>query len=197
MSVCCRWAARREGAMLGKINDYGVDGELRGITASRPRRSGTARTLSEEVVRFPGVRINRDEFLRQELTKLRASEIERALAAVALAGVRFAGARHPRLNETITYETTVSRTHVAGLPGGFAMLRHDPRGPDAVHARSADHAEALLYGWRGLPSPTWTGEEMIGVLAVFFGVMLGVGGAAQSLKKSAFARIAASRLSST
>ena len=49
---------------------------------------------------------------------------------------------------------------------------------------------AYLYGWRDLLAEVDAGEdETIGVLAVFFGVMLGVGGAAQSL--TAFARIAA------
>ena len=68
--------------MLGKINDYGVDDELRGITAEQASSAELhGLDFLKKVVRFPGVRINRDEFLRQELTKLRASEevIERAL----------------------------------------------------------------------------------------------------------------------
>ena len=53
--------------MLGKINDYGVDGELRGITAEQASSAEQhGLDFLKKVVRFPGVRINRDEFLRQE-----------------------------------------------------------------------------------------------------------------------------------
>ena len=113
--------------MLGKINDYGVDGELRGITAEQASSAEQhGLDFLKKVVRFPGVRINRDEFLRQELRKLRASEevIERALAtSPALAGVPLL-ALDTLADETITYETNKSAalSFAAGLPGGFAML---------------------------------------------------------------------------
>ena len=182
--------------MLGKINDYGVDGELRGITAeqaSSVEQHGL--DFLKKVVRFPGVRINRDEFLRQELTKLRASEevIERALAtSPALAGVPLL-ALDTLADETITYETNKSAalSFAAGLPGGFAMLGTIPADlmQYYAHALRIMQKLAYLYGWRDLLADVDEDDEMIGVLAVFFGVMLGVGGAAQSL--TAFARIAA------
>ena len=79
-----------------------------------------------KVVRVPGVRVNRDEFLRQELRKLRMDDdaIARAidsnplLAGVALTEIdRLA-------EEAISYETNKSAaiSFVAGIPGGFAML---------------------------------------------------------------------------
>ena len=53
--------------MLGKTNDYGVDGELRGITAEQASSAELhGLDFLKKVVRFPGVRINRDEFLRQD-----------------------------------------------------------------------------------------------------------------------------------
>ena len=182
--------------MLGKINDYGVDGELRGIT---PEQASSAELhgldFLKKVVRFPGVRINRDEFLRQELTKLRASEevIERALAtSPALAGVPLL-ALDTLADETITYETNKSAalSFAAGLPGGFAMLGTIPADlmQYYAHALRIMQKLAYLYGWRDLLADVDEDDEMLGVLAVFFGVMLGVGGAAQSL--TAFARIAA------
>jgi len=182
--------------MLGKINDYGVDDELRGITteqASSAELHGL--DFLKKVVRFPGVRINRDEFLRQELTKLRASEevIERALAtSPALAGVPLL-ALDTLADETITYETNKSAalSFAAGLPGGFAMLGTIPADlmQYYAHALRIMQKLAYLYGWRDLLADVDEDDEMLGVLAVFFGVMLGVGGAAQSL--TAFARIAA------
>jgi hypothetical protein len=182
--------------MLGKINDYGVDDELRGITAEQVSSAELhGLDFLKKVVRFPGVRINRDEFLRQELTKLRASEevIERALAtSPALAGVPLL-ALDTLADETITYETNKSAalSFAAGLPGGFAMLGTIPADlmQYYAHALRIMQKLAYLYGWRDLLADVDEDDEMLGVLAVFFGVMLGVGGAAQSL--TAFARIAA------
>ena len=182
--------------MLGKINDYGVDDELRGITAEQASSAELhGLDFLKKVVRFPGVRINRDEFLRQELRKLRASEevIERALAtSPALAGVPLL-ALDTLADETITYETNKSAalSFAAGLPGGFAMLGTIPADlmQYYAHALRIMQKLAYLYGWRDLLADVDEDDEMIGVLAVFFGVMLGVGGAAQSL--TAFARIAA------
>ena len=182
--------------MLGKINDYGVDDELRGITAEQASSAELhGLDFLKKIVRFPGVRINRDEFLRQELTKLRASEevIERALAtSPALAGVPLL-ALDTLADETITYETNKSAalSFAAGLPGGFAMLGTIPADlmQYYAHALRIMQKLAYLYGWRDLLADVDEDDEMIGVLAVFFGVMLGVGGAAQSL--TAFARIAA------
>lgn len=182
--------------MLGKINDYGVDGELRGITAEQASSAEQhGLDFLKKVVRFPGVRINRDEFLRHELTKLRASEevIERALAtSPALAGVPLL-ALDTLADETITYETNKSAalSFAAGLPGGFAMLGTIPADlmQYYAHALRIMQKLAYLYGWRDLLADVDEDDEILGVLAVFFGVMLGVGGAAQSL--TAFARIAA------
>ena len=182
--------------MLGKTNDYGVDGELRGITAEQASSAELhGLDFLKKVVRFPGVRINRDEFLRQELTKLRASEevIERALAtSLALAGVPLL-ALDTLADETITYETNKSAalSFAAGLPGGFAMLGTIPADlmQYYAHALRIMQKLAYLYGWRDLLADVDEDDEILGVLAVFFGVMLGVGGAAQSL--TAFARIAA------
>ena len=182
--------------MLGKINDYGVDDELRGITAEQASSAELhGLDFLKKVVRFPGVRINRDEFLRQELTKLRASEevIERALAtSPALAGVPLL-ALDTLADETITYETNKSAalSFAAGLPGGFAMLGTIPADlmQYYAHALRIMQKLAYLYGWRDLLADVDEDDEMLGVLAGFFGVMLGVGGAAQSL--TAFARIAA------
>lgn len=149
-----------------------------------------------KVVRVPGVRVNRDEFLRQELRKLRMDDdaIARAidsnplLAGVALTEIdRLA-------EEAISYETNKSAaiSFVAGIPGGFAMLGTIPADlmQYYVHALRIMQKLAYLYGWGELlPDGREADDDTLGVLAVFFGVMLGVGGAAQSL--TAFARVAA------
>ena len=149
-----------------------------------------------KVVRVPGVRVNREEFLRQELRKLhmdddaiaRAIDSNPLLAGVALTEIdRLA-------EEAISYETNKSAaiSFVAGIPGGFAMLGTIPADlmQYYAHALRIMQKLAYLYGWGELlPDGRETDDDTLGVLAVFFGVMLGVGGATQSL--TAFARVAA------
>ena len=149
-----------------------------------------------KVVRVPGVRVNREEFLRQELRKLHLSDdaIARALgSSPMMAGVPLT--EIDRLaEEAISYETNKSAaiSFVAGIPGGFAMLGTIPADlmQYYAHALRIMQKLAYLYGWGELlPDGRETDDDTLGVLAVFFGVMLGVGGATQSL--TAFARVAA------
>ena len=149
-----------------------------------------------KVVRVPGVRVNRDEFLRQELRKLHLSDdtIARALSSnPMMAGVSLAQI-DTLAEDAISYETNKSAaiSFVAGIPGGFAMLGTIPADlmQYYVHALRIMQKLAYLYGWGELlPDGRDADDDTLGVLAVFFGVMLGVGGAAQSL--TAFARVAA------
>ena len=149
-----------------------------------------------KVVRVPGVRINREEFLRQELRKLHLSDdvIARAIDLNPLhAGVSLT-AIDRLAEEAISYETNKSAaiSFVAGIPGGFAMLGTIPADlmQYYAHALRIMQKLAYLYGWGELlPDGRETDDDTLGVLAVFFGAMLGVGGAAQSL--TAFARVAA------
>ena len=147
----------------------------------------------KKVVRIRGVRITRDEFLRQELRKLHMSDeaIGRAVDSnPVLAGVSLTDL-DKLADGIISFETNKSAamSFAAGLPGGFAMLGTVPADlmQYYVHAFRIMQKLAYLYGWRELLSDMdEVDDETIGVLAVFFGVMLGVGGAAQSL--TTFAR---------
>ena len=177
----------------GRTRHREVIGDASGQQSAPEQR---ALEFLAKVVRVPGVRVNREEFLRQELRKLHMSDdaIERAidsnplLAGVALTEI-------DRLAEdAISYETNKSAaiSFVAGIPGGFAMLGTIPADlmQYYAHALRIMQKLAYLYGWSELiPEDRDTDDDTIGVLAVFFGVMLGVGGAAQSL--TAFARVAA------
>lgn len=75
---------------------------------------------------MPGVRVNREEFLRQELRKLHMGDdaIQRAIDSnPLLAGVSLTEI-DKLAEEAISYETNKSAaiSFVAGIPGGFAML---------------------------------------------------------------------------
>lgn len=195
--------------MWGSLNKPGAHGENVGngrdlqcetsgselSAAQRSEAEQHAVEFLKKVVRVPGVRINRDDFLRQELRERGVPEevIRRAIdTSPAFAGVPLADL--DRLAEqAISYETNKSAamSFAAGIPGGFAMLGTIPADlmQYYAHALRIMQKLAYLYGWRDLLADVDEDDEMIGVLAVFFGVMLGVGGAAQSL--TAFARIAA------
>lgn len=177
----------------GRTRHREVIGDASGQQSAPEQR---ALEFLAKVVRVPGVRVNREEFLRQELRKLRMDDdaIARAidsnplLAGVALTEIdRLA-------EEAISYEMNKSAaiSFVAGIPGGFAMLGTIPADlmQYYVHALRIMQKLAYLYGWGELlPDGRDADDDTLGVLTVFFGVMLGVGGAAQSL--TAFARVAA------
>lgn len=183
--------------MRNKKDNLGGGDELRGLTpVQEAEAEHRGLDFLTKIVRLPGVRIRRDEFLRQELAKVHASDdiIARSLDTnPAAAGVPLA-VLDGLAEETISYETNKSAaiSFAAGIPGGFAMLGTIPADLTQYYAHALRIMQKLayLYGWRDLLAEVDAGEdETIGVLAVFFGVMLGVGGAAQSL--TAFARIAA------
>ena len=168
-----------------------IGGELTADQRSEAERHAVE--FLKKVVRVPGVRINRDDFLRQELRERGVPEevIRRAIDTnPAFAGIPLA--ELDRLAEqVISYETNKSAaiSFAAGIPGGFAMLGTIPADLTQyyVHAFRIMQKLAYLYGWRELLTDMdEVDDETIGVLAMFFGVMLGVGGAAQSL--TAFAR---------
>lgn len=177
----------------GRTRHREVIGDASGQQSAPEQR---ALEFLAKVVRVPGVRVNRDEFLRQELRKLRMDEdaIARALSSnPMMAGVSLAQI-DTLAEEAISYETNKSAaiSFVAGIPGGFAMLGTIPADlmQYYVHALRIMQKLAYLYGWGELlPDGRDADDDTLGVLAVFFGVMLGVGGAAQSL--TAFARVAA------
>lgn len=185
--------------MPDTMNARTHNGQPAGVAAGQqPEMEQRALDFLAKVVRVPGVRVNRDEFLRQELRKIHMSDdvIARAIDSNPLrAGVSLTVI--DRLaEEAISYETNKSAaiSFVAGIPGGFAMLGTIPADlmQYYAHALRIMQKLAYLYGWGELlpdGRDTDDDDDTLGVLAVFFGVMLGVGGAAQSL--TAFARVAA------
>lgn len=192
--------------MWGGLNKPGAHGENVGNGRDLQRETSggelTAAQGSEaeqqaveflkKVVRVPGVRINRDDFLRHELRECGVPEevIRRAIDTnPAFAGIPLA--ELDRLAEqVISYETNKSAaiSFAAGIPGGFAMLGTIPADLTQyyVHAFRIVQKLAYLYGWRELLSAKEeVDDETIGTIAIFFGVMLDVEEAAMSLSSFA------------
>ena len=179
--------------MRNKKDNLGGGDELRGLTpVQEAEAEHRGLDFLTKIVRLPGVRIRRDEFLRQELAKVHASDdiIARSLDTnPAAAGVPLA-VLDGLAEETISYETNKSAaiSFAAGIPGGFAMVAAIPADLTQYYAHALRIMQKLayLYGWHDLVADAdQTDDDAIGVLAVFFGV----GGAAQSL--TAFARLVA------
>ena len=142
----------------------------------------------KKLVRIRGVRISREDFLRQELQKAHVSEsqIEEAIISDPIS----AGIPQKRLdklaNDAISYETKKSTalSFVAGMLGTVpADLTQY-----YVHSLRIMQKLAYLYGWKEfLTDPEDVDDETIAQMGLFFGVMLGVAGAAESMRD--FARM--------
>lgn len=148
----------------------------------------------KKLVRLKGVRISREDFLRQELRKLHLSDaqIERAIASDPVSAGISCKLLDKLANDAISFETKKSTalSFVAGIPGGFAMLGTVPAdlAQYYVHSLRIMQKLAYLYGWKEfLADLDDVDDETIAQMGLFFGVMLGVAGAAESLRD--FARV--------
>ena len=148
----------------------------------------------KKLVRLRGVRISREDFLRQELRKLHLSdaEIERAIASNPLSAGVSPKSLDKLANDVISFETKKSSalSFAAGIPGGLVMLGTVPADLTQyyVHSLRIMQKLAYLYGWKEfLTDLDDVDDETIAQMGLFFGVMLGVGGAAESLRD--FARL--------
>ena len=148
----------------------------------------------KKLVRLRGVRISRDDFLRQELRKLHLgdAEIERAIASDPVSAGISRKLLDKLANDAISFETKKSTalSFAAGIPGGFAMLGTVPADLTQyyIHSLRIMQKLAYLYGWKEfLTDLDDVDDETIAQMGLFFGVMLGVAGAAESLRD--FARV--------
>ncbi len=174
--------------------DGGAEGasegeELSGILAEQNDQAQKfAVKFLKKIIRLRGVRIGRDDYLRQELRKLGLDDdtITLALKTTPVqAGVSLA--QLDRLAaSTIAFETRKSAaiSFATGLPGGFAMLATIPTDITQyyVHAFRVMQKLAYIYGWKDfLGDLDEIDDETIGKVTLFLGVMMGVGGASSSL----------------
>ena len=148
----------------------------------------------KKLLRIRGVRISREDFLRQELRKLHLSDaqIECAIASNPLSAGVSRKSLDKLANDAISFETKKSTalSFAAGIPGGFAMLGTVPADLTQyyVHSLRIMQKLAYLYGWKEfLTDLDDVDDETIAQMGLFFGVMLGVAGAAESMRD--FARM--------
>lgn len=141
------------------------------------------------ILRLRGVRIERDQFLRAELHKrgVGQEEITRATQdSPAAVGI------DPALLDEIAKASidfernkTSSISFAAGVPGGLAMFATVPGDLTQfyVHVFRIMQKLAYVYGWQSFLEDTENiDDETLGKLTAFLGVMMGVAGAATSLR---------------
>lgn len=148
----------------------------------------------KKLVRLKGVRISREAFLRQELRKLHLSDaqIEHAIVSDPVSAGISRKLLDKLASDAISFETKKSTalSFAAGIPGGLAMLGTVPADLTQyyVHSLRIMQKLAYLYGWKEfLADLDDVDDETIAQMGLFFGVMLGVAGAAESLRD--FARV--------
>ena len=140
---------------------------------------------------FPGVKIDRESFLRKELSKHYSNEIvSKAISAnPAQAGIN-ANELDRIAKACINYETAkVSAiSAAAGLPGGFAMAATIPADAAQLFAHLIRILQKLayLYGWQDMSiSKDGLDDETSNQLTLFIGAMFGVNAANTALTKIA------------
>lgn len=136
---------------------------------------------------MPGVKVDRDDFLRKELkTYCSSKQLDQAISTRPINGVskeiidRIANAC---INSHTTKVTTISA--VAGIPGGFAMAGTIPADMAQYywHVFVLAQKLAYLYGFPDLRDENGNLSDMASdMLTLFVGVMMGASAANQAIK---------------
>ena len=140
---------------------------------------------------LPGVKIDRDTYLRKELSKYYPDEkvnwaidLNPAQAGISVDEIKKIA------KECINYETNqVSLiSTAAGIPGGFAMIGTVPADVAQYFGHILRVLQKLvyLYGWENLyDSNGELNDETMNMLTLFMGVMFGVNSATTTIAKLA------------
>jgi hypothetical protein len=149
-------------------------------------------TILRMAMGIPGVKIDRERFLRKELSRYFDDDVVEAAIAENPAK---AGLSVKNLNQIakgcIKFETmTVTGASAAlGLPGGFAMVATAPTDIAQFFGHVVIILQKLvyLYGWPEIlgENEDQFDDEMLVRITLFMGVMFGVGGAGAALTKIA------------
>ena len=143
-------------------------------------------------LQIPGVRINRDEFLRRTLSKhFHEDVVNQAVKKnPASAGIKVEDLN--RISKScINHETgkVTSLSAVAGLPGKFGALVAIPADLTQYFAHVIRVMQKLiyLYGWEDVFDDTdGIDDETLSYITIFMGTMFGVKAANQLVQKIAF-----------
>lgn len=169
-----------------------------------PQESNKSMDLTKVVttaIQIPGVKVSRDTFLKEQFKELSPAEVDLILQK----GPVMAGCSRDLLKRKagkIVKERTAISTgasFVAGIPGGLAMAATIPADLLQFYGVALRMAQELVYLYGetdiwcdGVPDP----DRVTNQLILYCGVMLGVSGAAQTVRlmSSALAKQALKKL---
>lgn len=155
------------------------------------QESNTFQEILNAAVRVPGVRINRNEFLRKSLSKHFQQDVVNT--AIQFNPAK-AGISTKELNKIakscINYETNkvTAISAAAGVPGGYAVLVSVPADLTQYFAHVIRVLQKLiyLYGWKDIfNEDDGIDDETLSLLTLFIGVMFGVQAANKVITKLA------------
>lgn len=155
--------------------------------AKENNNSITLTDVISTAIKVPGVKVNREAFLREQFKK----EDEAVINTIVEAGPVVAGRSRKELknmaSKVLTVRTAASTgaSFLAGLPGGLTMGIAIPADITQFYAIALRMAQELayLYGEKDL----WDGEKLddervMNQLILYCGVMLGAAGAGQAVR---------------
>ena len=145
------------------------------------------RRVLHAAVSMPGVKVNRESFLRSHLKSLEEEQIDFAIAhrpAAAGIDLEFIDDRASSLIKGHVARAS-GISFAAGIPGGFAMLGTIPADMAQYfwHLTVMSQQLAYLYGWPDLLHEGDIDEETEARFTILIGAMMGAAPAQQGLKQ--------------
>ena len=148
--------------------------------------------ILRSAMELPGIRIERANFLKKELSKYHEDEVVNKAIETnpAQAGLSIKNLDHIA-KSCINYETrkVSAISAVAGIPGGLAMFATVPADTAQFfgHIIRVLQKLAYLYGWQEIINGDSDGfdDETTNELTLFIGVMFGVSAASAAINKIA------------
>ena len=161
----------------------------------------TLDSVISTAIQIPGVKVNREAFLREYFQK-ESQEVIDSIVEVGPVNAQINQDTLRKLAKRIINERTIVSTgasFVAGLPGGLAMAATIPADMLQFYGVALRMAQELAYLYG--ESDLWNGEfldndKVTNQLILYCGVMLGASGAAQAVRvmSSALAKQAMKKL---
>ena len=151
------------------------------------KRDTSLVNIISTAIRVPGVRVNRDSFLREQFKNV-SSEHLQLIIEIGPVNAKCSRNELKKMARKLINKRTVASTaasFAAGIPGGFAMGATIPVDMLQFYGVALRLAQeiAYLYGegdlWSGNMPDT---EKVTNQLILYCGVMLGVSGAAQTIR---------------
>lgn len=161
--------------------------ENSGYGSGNGEKSFDLANVIETAIQVPGVKVNRETFLRERFKNKSPEELNEIIE-LGPVDAKCSRKELRKMADRIVSERTLFSTgasFVAGLPGGLALAASIPADLIQFYAVTLRLAQevAYLYGEQDLWSGEWLDSEKVtNQLILYCGVMLGASGASQMVR---------------